>query len=64
MPRIPVTQGEGEKHYELQSVAEMAKGDLYVKFNVTFPEQIDSQKRAAIVEVLKQANEAEADGIY
>jgi DnaJ-class molecular chaperone len=42
----------------LSNVNELAKGDMYVKFNISFPAQLSTDQRNRLIAVLKEARES------
>ena len=61
-------EGEGmpiidssELSNHLQTLRDMKKGDLFIKFDIHFPKNLSIQKRKAIVEVLNKNREETDD---
>ena len=54
---MPIDKDSGEDiAYQLKSVIDMPKGDLYIRFDIQFPKKIKNEYKEAIIAALK-ANE-------
>lgn len=49
MPRAQPTQGKDETSVKLLQVAQMPKGDLYLRFDIHFPKNLSNASRQAII---------------
>jgi hypothetical protein len=47
-----------DPHIRLQTVKDLPKGDLYIRFNILFPSKISNEARLNIIEALEK-NELE-----
>lgn len=53
---MPINQDKNsDPAAQLQTVPEMPKGDLYVKFEIHFPSKLSEHHRRQLIDVLKDA---------
>jgi DnaJ-class molecular chaperone len=51
---MPVVAGNSDKTEHLKTVQQLAKGDLYIRFDIYFPKKISNEHKKTIVAALRQ----------
>ena len=58
---LPINKEKEDSKYALLAVAQMDKGDLYIRFDIQFPKRLSEDHKITIVDALKVAQEMEEE---